>query len=143
MDAKVEDYKQALQDKDIEKAGSILESLNGQDLSAEQMGEITRAHDRYFADAVDDYIDEFEELMKDGEVEKAVEMLAGVDEAMLTRKQVARITDIFLKFSKEAVSSVGDMLNGTLDMEDLLNEAVEGANDEVEDATDEAYDMFN
>jgi chromatin segregation and condensation protein Rec8/ScpA/Scc1 (kleisin family) len=136
VDSKIEGYRDALKDKDLDKAASILVELKSETLSDDQKAEIKGIHEEYFSDAVDEYIDQFEKLMEEKEVEKAVKMLQDVPESMFTDKQKVRIAEISMKFGKSAMSAAGDMMQEAMG-------TVDQAVDQFKDMSEDMENMFN
>lgn len=130
VDSQIEDYEDALKSQDIEEASKILSDIKAADMTDSQKEKIQEIHDEYFSDAVDAYIDRYEQEMKDGNIEEAAKMLIGVDERALTSRQMERIVRISLEFADDAASSFGDITNSAMDELQDINDRMDSMFDE-------------
>ena len=140
VNSKIQSYKEALQEDNIEKAASILSSLSTENLTEDQRIQIKGIHQEYFSHAVDAYIEKFAELMNEGKLEEAAEMMEGVEESLLTIPQATKIAEITMSASTNVISSFGNIMqeaNGMIQKAgNVMNDAVEMMDETIESYSD-------
>jgi len=116
LNSKIESYENAMKKGDVEKAASILQDINAEELTAQQMDQIDEIHNKYASAALDKILDEFEELIKKDKVEEASALLEGIQTSDLTAEQGARVSRIMREYSESKISdftnAAGSLLNG-------------------------------
>lgn len=118
INSQIDDYENALKDKNLPKAAKVLTKLSGEKLDSQQKERIIEIHNEYFEGAIDNVIDKYEKYLEEGKTEKACKEIEGLQDDQLTFSQASRITEISVKYAADEMSKYQEVMEDAFDIFD-------------------------